>query len=52
MTRKEELVGRLGALDAREQRLKEEVAQQLAVDHRKELAAKELAYQKICHKLE
>ena len=51
-TREEELAGRLGALDAREQRLKEEVAQQLAVDHRKELDAKELAYQKICQELQ
>ena len=52
MTREEELVGRLGALDTREQRLKEEVAQQLADDHRKELEAKELAYQKVYQELE
>ena len=51
MTREEELAGRLGALDAREQRLRDEVAQQLAGDHRKELEAKELAYQKICQEL-
>ena len=50
--REEELVGRLRALDAREQRLREEVAQQLAADHRKELKAKELAYQKVCQELE
>ena len=50
--REEELAGRLGALDAREQRLREEVAQQVATDHRKELEAKELAYQKICQELE
>ena len=39
--REEELAGRLGALDAREQRFREEVAQQLATDHQKELEAKE-----------
>ena len=50
--REEELVGRLGVLDAREKRLRKEVAQQLATDHRKELEAKELSYQKICLELE
>ena len=40
------------ALDAREQQLKDEVAQQLAEDHRKELEAKELAYKKICQEQE
>ena len=50
--REEELAGRLGALDAREQRLREEVTQQLATNHRKELEAMELAYQKICQELE
>ena len=52
VTREEELAGRLGALDAREQQLKDEVAQRLADDHRKELEAKELAYQKVCQELE
>ena len=51
-TREEQLAGRLGALDAREQQLKDEVAQRLADDHRKELEAKELAYQKIRQELE
>ena len=49
--REEELTGRLGALDAREQRLREEVAQRLAADHRKELAAKEQAYQEVSQEL-
>ena len=52
VTHEEELAGRLGALDAREQQLMEEAAQQLADDHRKALEAKELAYQKICQELE
>ena len=43
--REEELAGRLGALDAHEQWFREEVAQQLAADHRKELEAKEQALQ-------
>ena len=42
VTREEELTGRLGALDAREQQLKDEVAQRLADDHRKELACQKI----------
>ena len=52
VTREEELAGGMKALDAREQQLKDEVAQQLAEDHRKELKAKELAYKKIRQELE
>ena len=42
----------MGALDAREQQLKDEVAERLADDHWKELEAKELAYKKIRQELE
>ena len=52
VTREEELTGRMRASDAREQQLKDEVEQQLAEDHWKELEAKEMAYKKICQELE
>ena len=42
----------LGALDACEQQLKDEVAQRLVDDHRRELEAKEVSYQKIRQELE
>ena len=45
MGREEELAARLGALDEREQKLREEVAQRLAADHRRELESKEQAIQ-------
>ena len=49
--REEELATRLGALDGREQKLREEVAQRLAADHRKELETKEQAHREVREEL-